>query len=316
MKRGSRRVLGSRSDQRVQVGSVELPNPVMCASGTAGHGAELGAFFDLNAVGAIVTKSLAPYPWDGNPPPRVHETPGGMINAVGLQGPGVQGWIDNYLDDLTRSGARVVASIWGRSVEEYAEAARQLAPVADRLLAVEVNVSCPNVEDRNTMFAHSVDATGAAIEAAAVAGLPRWAKLSPNIGDVVPIAAAARDAGAEAVTLCNTMIGIAIDVEARRPVLSNGRGGVSGPGIRPIAVRTCFDVFNSLPELPIIGVGGIAEGVDAIEFMMAGASAVQVGTATFAEPRASIRIRDELSDWCRGHGVTAVSSLTGAAHAG
>ena len=309
-----RTTAGGPVDEAVVIGSVELPNAVMCASGTAGHGAELGAFFDLNDVGAIVSKSLAAYPWEGNAAPRVHQTPAGMINAVGLQGPGVQGWIDNYLDDLTTAGARVVASIWGRSIEEYAEAARLLAPVADRLTALEVNVSCPNVEDRDRMFAHSVDSTGAAIEASKVAGLPLWAKLSPNIGDVVPIAAAARDAGAEAVTLANTLIGIAIDIHARRPILSNGRGGLSGPGIRPVAVRTCWDVFNSLPELPIIGVGGIAEGENAIEFLMAGACAVQVGTATFADPRAAVHVRAQMREWCSNHQVRDIRSLTGAAH--
>jgi len=302
------------TDLSVRVGDVALPNPIMCASGTAGHGAELGAFFDLDAAGAVVIKSLLPEPWAGNAAPRVHDTPAGMINSVGLQGPGIQGWIDTYLDDLTASGARVVASIWGRSVAEYGRAAELLAPVADRLVAVEANVSCPNVEDRDRMFAHSPDATRDAVKAAASAGLPVWAKLSPNIGDIVPIAAAAQEAGASAVTLSNTMIGLAIDIETRRPVLGNGKGGLSGPAIRPIAVRIIHDCFQSLPELPIVGVGGVACGEDAIELMLAGAAAVQVGTATFADPRAVVRIRDEVALWCGSHGVDRVSELTGQAH--
>jgi len=312
---GSRALARTRVDESVVVGSLTFPHAVMCASGTAGHGAELASYFALSDVGAVITKSLHPDPWPGNPAPRLHQTPAGMINAVGLQGPGVQGWIDSYLGDLVESGARIVASIWGRSIEEYGRAAASLTPVADRITALEVNVSCPNVEDRDRMFAHSGEATRAAIEASQVAGLPMWAKLSPNIGDLVPIASAARAGGAEAVTLSNTLIGIAIDIEKRKPVLSNGRGGVSGPGIRPVSLRTVYDVHQAMPDFPIVGVGGVSSGESAVEYLMAGASAVQVGTATFAEPRAAVRIRHELADWCGSHGVTTVASLTGTAHA-
>lgn len=305
---------GTSPALQVQIGSVHLPNPVMCASGTAGHGAELGAYFDLDAVGAIVVKSLSAEPWQGNPAPRVTHTPAGMINAVGLQGPGVEAWIDEHLDELTASRARVVASIWGRSVDEYAQAAQALAPVKDHLIALEVNISCPNLEDRSRMFAHSTTATTEAIDAAAVAGLPRWAKLSPNIGDLVPIADAAASAGAEAVTVANTMIGLVIDTAKRRPHLGNGKGGLSGPAIRPIAVRAVWDIHEALPELPIIGVGGIATGDDALQFLMAGATAVQVGTATFADPKSVLRIRDELGDWCAAHSIPNLGDLTGIAH--
>lgn len=298
----------------VTVGSVQLPNPVMCASGTAGHGAELGSYFDLDEVGAIVVKSLAAEPWDGNPAPRVTHTPAGMINAVGLQGPGVGGWIDDYFDDLVASGARIVASIWGRSVDEYARAAEMLKPVGDQLIALEVNISCPNLEDRSRMFAHSTTATGEAIDAARVAGVPLWAKLSPNIGDLAPIASAASDAGAEAVTVANTMIGLVIDTTTRRPHLGNGKGGLSGPAIRPIAVRAVYEVHEALPDLPIIGVGGVASGTDALQFLMAGASAVQVGTATFADPRSALRIRNELADWCRQESIPSIGDVIGVAH--
>lgn len=301
-------------DMTVDVASVPLSNPIMCASGTAGHGAELGAFFDLADAGGIVVKSLSPDPWPGNPPPRVHETAAGMINSIGLQGPGVQGWIDRYLDDLVAQRAPVVASIWGRSVADYGRAAEMLAPVADRLLALEVNVSCPNVEDRDQMFAHNPASTRDAVRVSRAANLPIWAKLSPNIGDLVPIAAAAQEGGAEAITLSNTLIGMAIDISKRRPLLGNGKGGLSGPAIRPVTVRIIHDCFQSLPELPIVGVGGVAHGEDAVELMMAGASAVQVGTATFADPRSVIRIRDEVADWCAANGVARVAELTGAAH--
>lgn len=299
-------------DMSAAVGSLTLASPVMAASGTAGHGAELGSYFDLGAAGAIVVKSLLHEPWAGNPAPRVHSTDAGMINSVGLQGPGVQGWIDEDLSPLIESGATIVVSIWGRSIDEYHIAAEMLAPVAGYLTALEVNVSCPNVEDRDRMFAHSPDATYEAIAATEVAGVPRWAKLSPNLADVVPIAAAAQRAGADAVTVANTMIGLAIDIESRKPRLGKGRGGLSGPAIRPIAVRAVNDVASALPDLPIIGCGGIAHGNDAIEFLLAGACAVQVGTATFADPRAVVRIHAEIERWCALHDVTEVASLVGA----
>lgn len=301
----------TKVDMSATIGSVSLASPVMCASGTAGHGAELSGYFDLSEAGAIVVKSLLCEPWAGNPAPRVHSTDAGMINSVGLQGPGVQGWIDHHLDSLVASKAKIVASIWGRSVDEYRIAADMLAPVAEHLVAVEVNVSCPNVEDRDRMFAHSPEATHDAVAATAGCGVPRWAKLSPNIADLVPIARAAQQAGAEAVTVANTLIGLAVDVELRRPRLGKGRGGVSGPAIRPIAVRAVNDVAAALPDLPVIGCGGISRGVDALEFILAGAVAVQVGTATFADPRAVVRIRDEIEDWCADHHVSSLRSLVG-----
>ncbi len=310
--RGRKSAVRSTTDLTVTIGSVELSSPVMCASGTAGHGAELGSYFDLSDAGAVVVKSLLYEPWAGNPAPRVHSTDAGMINSVGLQGPGVQGWIDHDLDSLITAEARIVVSIWGRSIDEYRQAAELLAPVAGYLTALEVNVSCPNVKDRDRMFAHSADATFQAMAATEVVSVPRWAKLSPNLADIVPIADAAQRGGAEAVTVANTMIGLAIDVETRRSRLGKGRGGLSGPAIRPIAVRAVNDVANALPDLAVIGCGGIVHGVDAIEFLVAGACAVQVGTATFADPRAVVRIRDEIAQWCELHDVAEVSALVGA----
>ncbi len=301
-------------DLRVQVGSVALPNPIMTASGTAGHGAELARYFDLSSLGAVVVKSLSAEPWPGNPAPRVHETVAGMINAVGLQGPGVRAWLADDLPALERSGARVVASIWGRTVEEYAAAAEMMAAAPPCVVAVEVNVSCPNLEDRNHIFAHSVSATADVVAATASCGRPRWAKLSPNAANLVEIAAAAIGAGAEAVTLVNTVLGMVIDTETRRPVLANGGGGLSGPAIHPVAVRAIHDVYASNPKSPIVGVGGVASGRDAVELMLAGARAVQVGTATFADPRATARVLAELAAWCRDHDVVRVDELIGGAH--
>ncbi|HEY6533382.1 MAG TPA: dihydroorotate dehydrogenase [Acidimicrobiales bacterium] len=305
---------GPPVDLTTTVGSVELPNPVMTASGTAGHGAELAAYVDFSAIGALVVKSLSADPWPGNPAPRVHETAAGMINSIGLQGPGVAAWLSDELPAVLDTGARVVVSIWGTTVGDYERAAKMLLDAPDGVIAVEVNVSCPNHHDRDRMFAHSASTTAEAVEAASVCGLPLWVKLSPNVSDIAAIAAAAAGAGAEAVTLVNTVLGMAIDPETRRPRLGAGGGGLSGPAIHPVAVRAVYDVHAAHPELPIVGVGGVARGVDAVELMLAGASAVQVGTASFADPRSVERVRDELEDWCRAHGVGSVRDLIGDAH--
>lgn len=296
------------------IGSVRLPNPVMTASGTVGHGAELARYLDYSELGAVVVKSLAPYEWAGNPPPRVRPVSAGMINSVGLQGPGLPRWLDDELPELADSGARVVVSIWGRSLDDYAAAAEILARADhDALVAVEVNVSCPNLEDRGRMFSHSGAMTEAALAATATCGLPRWAKLSAT-GDLVEIAAAAVEGGAEALTLINTLLGMVIDTEARQPLLGGGGGGVSGRAMGPVAVRAVYDVHAALPDVPIIGVGGIASGTDAVEMLMAGACAVQVGTATFANPRAPAKVLRELARWCTAHGVSRLDELIGAAH--
>lgn len=306
---------GDSVDLRVQIGSVRLPNPVMTASGTAGHADELQAYLPLDSLGAVVVKSLSADPWPGNPALRVNPTQGGMINSVGLQGPGLAAWIDEDLPRLRATGARVVVSIWGQRLDDYARAAALLAELED-LVAIEVNVSCPNVEDRRAMFAHSPQATA---DVLSVVGercphLPRWAKLSPNVADLASVAGAALDAGAEAVTLINTVLGMAIDTERRRPVLGSGPagGGLSGPAIHPVAVRAVYDVRTAHPDAPIIGVGGVMRGVDAIELMMAGASAVQVGTATFRDPRAAGQVLKEIEQWCVAHRVAAVAELEGA----
>ncbi|MGZ4705640.1 MAG: dihydroorotate dehydrogenase [Acidimicrobiales bacterium] len=298
-----------------QVGSVTLANPVMTASGTAGHGDELARYVDLAALGAVVVKSLAAEPWPGNPAPRVHETQGGMLNSVGLQGPGVEAWLCDELPPLLATGATVVASIWGRTVEEYAAAAALLADAPAAVVAVEVNLSCPNLHHGRAMFAQLPDTAAEAVEATAGCGRPRWAKLTPMVADLVPIAAAVRDAGADAVTLVNTALGLAIDVDSGLMRLGGGGGGLSGPAIHPIAVRAVHDVHVALPDLAIVGVGGVTRGVDAIELIMAGASAVQVGTATFADPRSVGRVAADVATWCRRHGVTDLAELIGVARA-
>ncbi|MET0158076.1 MAG: dihydroorotate dehydrogenase [Acidimicrobiales bacterium] len=303
-------------DLTTRIGSVTLPNPVMTASGTAGHGAELGPYLDLAELGAVVVKSLAPYPWPGNPAPRLYPTRGGLLNAVGLQGPGLEAWLLDDLPGLLSTGARVVASIWGRTVEEFGEAADLLADAPTSVVAVEVNLSCPNLEDGRHMFAHSPAASRAVMEATAGCRRPRWAKLSPNTADLPEMAAAARDGGAEAVTLVNTLLGLALDPDTGRPELGHGGGGLSGSAMHPVAVRAVYDVRTALPELPVVGVGGVSSGRDAAELLMAGADAVQVGTATFADPRAPALVLEELAAWAERRGVARIADVVGVAHRG
>ncbi len=291
-----------------------LPNPVLLASGTAGHGAELAPYLDLGSLGAVVVKSMLAGPWPGNPAPRVVETSAGMLNSVGLQGPGVAAWLEEELPELLATGARVVASIWGRTVQDYADAAALLASAPPGVVAVEVNVSCPNVEDRRRMFAHDPQSTQRALAATAPCGRPRWAKLSPNVTDLVAIADAAARGGAEAVTLVNTVMGMAIDTKTRTYRLGAGGGGLSGTAIHPVAVRAVHDVHLALPDLPIVGVGGVSDGEGAVELLLAGASAVQVGTATFADPRAGADVLAGLTRWCASEGVRRIGDVVGAVH--
>jgi dihydroorotate dehydrogenase (NAD+) catalytic subunit len=317
LRRAWRAVSAGDVDLSVRVGSVELPNPVMTASGTAGHGDELGAYLPLAALGAVVVKSLAAGAWPGNAAPRVHQTASGMLNSVGLQGPGLEAWISDDLPRLAATGARVVVSIWGQRVGDFAKAASMLVGVPG-LTAIEVNVSCPNIEDRRRMFAHSAVATAEVVAAVGEScpALPRWAKLSPTVADVAEVAASALSAGAEAVTLINTVLAMAIDVDRRAPVLGSGAagGGLSGPAVHAVAVRAVFDVRAALPGASIIGVGGITRGEDAIELVMAGADAVQVGTATFRDPRAPLTVLEEMERWCSRRGVRRLSELRGVAH--
>jgi dihydroorotate dehydrogenase (NAD+) catalytic subunit len=302
-----------RPDLSCTLGSLRLPNPVMTAAGTSGHGAELAAYFDLAKLGAVVVKSLAPFAHAGNPAPRVVAVPGGMMNSVGLQGPGVAAWLEQELPALEATGARVVASIWGRTVSDYEAAASALAGASPCVVAVEVNVSCPNLHDGGRMFASSAAATKEAMSVTAVCGRPRWAKLSPAVTDLTEIAAAALDGGAAGLTLVNTLPALAIDVSTRRPALGGGGGGLSGAALHAVAVRSVYDCRRAFPQAAIVGVGGVASSDEAVELILAGADAVQVGTATLADPRAPLRVLAGVVRWCRREGVSQLSDLVGAA---
>lgn len=311
-----------RCATEVQIGSIRLSHPIMTAAGTSGHGAELAPYGDLSSLGAVVVKSLAAEPWPGNPAPRLHPTGTGMLNAVGLQGPGVAQWIRRDLPALAAAGATVVVSLWGRSTEEYEQAAAALeseleSSTAGRcVVAVEVNLSCPNLQGHG-IIAHDADLAARAVVACRRVHRPLWAKLSPNTDRLVTVADAVRRAGAEAVTLVNTVTGMVLDPRTGRSVLgAGGGGGLSGPPIHPIAVKAVHDVHEAWPDLPIIGVGGVRNGWDAAELMLAGAQAVQVGTATFANPRAPFEIARDLERWANSRGIGSLSELTGLAHRG
>jgi dihydroorotate dehydrogenase (NAD+) catalytic subunit len=298
----------------VSIGSVHLSQPVLTASGTAGHCVELNRYFSMAEIGATVVKSLFVTPWPGNAAPRLHPTPAGMINAVGLQGPGVPKWCETDLPELEKHGVTIVASIWGRTVEEYRQAAELLAPHAHRIAALEVNLSCPNLEGRGGIIAHDAEMSANVIAACAVTGVPMWAKLSPNTDRLITIAESVVEAGAEALTLTNTLLGMLLNTKTAQPVLGNGGGGVSGRAMFPVALRAVFDVRKALPHIPIVGVGGIASGNDAIAMMQAGAHAVQVGTASFARPDAAMKILNEMHAWMRKQGVSQWSEITNTAH--
>ena len=310
-------------DHSVRVADVLLKSPILLASGTAGHADELNHYVPLRDIGAIVVKSMSAFEWSGNKAPRLRPTSAGMLNAVGLQGRGVAHWIEHDLPRLKAAGATIVASIWGFSIDDYELAASQLSAVSQDLAAIEVNLSCPNIgsESRTTtalhsIFAHDAQLSAKIIDVCRIASVPLWAKLSPNTDRVVEVADAVQNAGCQAVTLINTALGMAIDVSSGRPALGNGGGGLSGRGVHPIAVRTIFDVRSRFPHLPIVGVGGVTSGEDAIEMLMAGASCIQVGTATFAEPRAALRIDREMRHWAKKHNINSWNDIKDAAHKG
>ncbi|MGH2746394.1 MAG: dihydroorotate dehydrogenase [Actinomycetota bacterium] len=301
-------------DLTTTLGSVELSNPVLVASGTFGAGREGAAFVELSSLGGIIVKSMTVVPWKGKPTPRMCETPSGMLNAIGIQNKGVDHFITEDLPWLTKRGATVVASIAGNTVDEFVRVADKLRTGGRGMAAVEVNISCPNLEDRNNMFAHSPDATAAVVGRvkAALKRVPVFPKLSPNVTSLTEIAAAAVDAGADGLSLVNTVFGMAIDVETRRPKLAGTVGGLSGPAIRPIAVRAVHEVYRAFPHVPIIGQGGIASAEDALELMLAGATAVAVGTSNFFNPRAATEVAEGIAAYMARHGIASTSELVGA----
>jgi dihydroorotate dehydrogenase (NAD+) catalytic subunit len=303
-------------DLRVRLGPAELPNPIMTASGCASAGRELAQFIDVSKIGAIVTKSVMLAPRAGRPTPRMAETASGMLNSIGLQGPGIDAFLQRDLPWLLSRGARTVVSIAGSTVDEYAELAARLSDAAG-VTAIEVNISCPNVEHRGQVFAcDPVDAAAVveAVRARARPDLPVFAKLSPDVTDIVAIARSCVSAGADGLSMINTLLGMAIDTDTQRPVLAGLTGGLSGPAIRPVAVRCVYQVRAALPDVPIIGMGGVMTGRDALELLLAGASMIAVGTAIFHDPSACARILRELDEELLTRGVRRVTEVIGAAH--
>ena len=295
---------------RVTIGTLTLPNPVIAASGCFGYGVEYASSLDLSTLGGVAVKGLFLEERDGHAPPRIVETPSGMLNAIGLQGIGVHRFVREKLPELRRLGAVVIVNICGSTLDEYVEVARVLSD-AEGVGALELNISCPNIKEGGIQFGCSLIGTGDVVGAVRkVTSLPVIPKLTPNVTDVASFARAAEDAGADAVSLVNTFLAMAIDIETRLPKLTNGMGGLSGPAIRPIAVRMVYECRQAV-TIPIIGMGGITSAEDAIEFMIAGANAVQIGTANFSDPFLWTRVIDGISDYLRRHDIADVGALVG-----
>jgi len=297
-------------DLSVQIGSLHLRNPLMAASGCYGYGVEYADAVDLSSLGAVVSKGLFLKPREGHPPERIVETPSGMLNAIGLQGIGVHRYINEKLPELRRLGATNIINICGSTLDEYVELARILSD-AEGVHALELNISCPNIKEGGITFGCSLHGTFDVVSAVKkVTRLPVIPKLTPNVTDVASIAKAAEEAGADAVSLVNTFLAMAIDVETRRPKLSNIVGGLSGPAIRPIAVRMVYECRRAV-TIPVIGMGGIACANDVLEFMIAGAAAVQVGTANFVDPFIWSKLVDGIEEYMQRHRLTRLSELVG-----
>lgn len=301
-------------DLSCDLGVLKLKNPVMTASGTFGYGKEYHEYFDIAELGAVVVKGIRMEPSHGNPTPRIAETAGGMLNAIGLQGPGVEKFLhgEDYMPFLRSTGATVIVNIWGKTLEEYGEVAARLDAESEGIAALEINISCPNVKHGGAAFGTDIKLASEVVSLVRKsAKLPLITKLSPNVGNIADFARAVEAEGSDMVSLINTFTGMAIDVETRRPRLANLTGGLSGPAVKPVAVRMVYDVSHAV-KIPVIGMGGICNGLDAVEFMLAGASAVAVGTATFVDPMASIKVIDGIRDYMERHNISAVSELVGA----
>ena len=303
-------------DMSADLGGVLMPSPVMTASGCAAAGRELDQFFDITQIGAVVTKSVMLQPRSGRATPRMAETPSGMLNSIGLQGPGIDRFIEHDLAWLEERGARTIVSIAGGTVDEYAKLAARLR-LARGVAAIEVNISCPNVENRGQVFACDPNSAANVIQAVKRHSEPRmpiFAKLSPDVTDIVGIATAVVRAGASGVSLINTLLGMHINPDTMRPHLAGITGGLSGPAIRPVAVRCVWQVRQAFPDLPIIGMGGIRTGLDALEFILAGANAVSVGTVIFHDPSSPMRIHDELEKALVDRGFSTLAEAVSFAH--
>ena len=300
----------SRVDLSVNFCGVEMKNPITTASGTFGFGQEYGAFFDLSRLGGIGVKGLTPTERLGNPPPRIAETPLGILNCVGLQNPGIDRFIAEEIPRLRQHDTRIIANVSGNTVEEYCAMVEKISDADVDL--IEMNVSCPNVKCGGMAFGTRAEMIEEVVSAARrYAKKPLMVKLSPNVTDIAEMARAAESAGADALSLINTLLGMRIDVETRRPILSNIMGGLSGPAVFPVAVRMVYQVRRAV-KVPLLGMGGIASGQDVVEMLLAGADAVAVGTVCFRDPMAPVRILEELTEWMERHGVRTVRELSGA----
>jgi dihydroorotate dehydrogenase (NAD+) catalytic subunit len=299
----------NQPDLSVRIAGISLKNPVMTASGTFGYGDEYASFMDLDCLGAIIPKGLSLNPIEGNPPPRIAETAGGMLNAIGLQNVGVDVFIREKLPFLKQYDTPIIINIFGHTVEEYTQLAERLND--QNIAGLEVNISCPNVKKGGLVF--GCDPTMAFDVIHAVrrkTSLPIIAKLSPNVADITIIARSVQDAGADAISLINTLLGMAIDVDSRKPVLGNVTGGLSGPAIKPLALRMVWQVAN-VARIPVVGIGGIVTARDALEFMIVGASAVEVGTAHFICPRATLEVIRGMREYLTSHGIERVAHIIG-----
>lgn len=297
------------TDMRVNIAGVELQNPIAVASGTFGFGREYGKFYSLDELGAICVKGLTLLPREGNPPPRIAETPAGMLNSVGLQNPGVDAFLREEMPFLKQYKAKIIANVSGNTVDEYRVMAEKVSAAGVDL--IELNISCPNVKAGGMAFGTSA-AMAAEVTAAAKkhTSVPLMVKLSPNVTDIAEIARAVADAGADALSLINTLLGMRIDIRTRRPIIRNNMGGLSGPAVLPVAIRMIWQVASAV-RLPILGMGGVSTAADAAELMLAGASAVAVGTACFADPYAPVKVRDGLRAYLEENNIARASDLTG-----
>ena len=301
-------------DLSVELGGLTLKNPVITASGTFGYGREYFDLGPLERLGGITVKGVSPFPSHGNPPPRTAEVYGGMLNAIGLQNPGIDAFIHDpeYLPFLRSLDTTIIVNIWGKTVTDYVNVARRLDAEGDGVDAIEVNISCPNIKEGGIAFGTDLGMAARVVQAVRGATrLPLITKLSPNVSDIGQFARCVVDAGSDIVSLINTIPAMAIDIETRKPKLTNITGGLSGPAIKPVAVRMVYEARKAV-DVPIIGMGGITDAADAVEFLLAGANAVGVGTATFSDPSVLLRIIDGIADYLTRHGLDRVSDLVGA----
>jgi dihydroorotate dehydrogenase (NAD+) catalytic subunit len=305
-------------DSATSLAKLNLIAPVLTASGCAAAGKELDQFFDITKIGGIVTKSIMLEARSGRPTPRMAETPSGMLNSIGLQGPGIDSFIEKDLAWLHEHGVTTIVSIAGNNIEEFGRLASKLRD-HPAVAAIEINISCPNVANRGLVFACNTESAADVVSVVrrnVSPGMPLLAKLSPDVTDIVEIAQSVKAAGADGVSVINTLLGMVIDQKTLRPVLGGRTGGLSGPAIRPVALRCVFQIHAAMPSFPILGMGGIRNGKDALEFIAAGASAISVGTATFGDPSAPMRIQNELLQEIENHGFESVSDVIGVAHKG